>query len=416
MSIWSYNRGEWAEAYVFLKLLGDGRLYSGTRELTTNNTSFLEIKNIQKREGKNIFIYERDHVGPNSTIVKCIKNKVVFCELESTVFSDKAKELNGIIKNASNRKIQAVSIQSFLESIGVNSIKSPPLTENEIEKFGGKTDIFIRVINSTDNSERDLGFSIKSHLGANPTLLNCGQGTKYIFEINNCSPHEMLALNKLNSVKEQLEYIKRSNSLDITPKGSNIVELNNKTGMHGSGPVFDWNLEHIDSGFPQVVPIMLLSHHGFYDKPASNKISDVVNVVSNINPLNLTGYGNPYTSMFKNFLFASFAGLTATQLWDGTKKVSGGYIDVLEDGTLLFFFALSDEELLTYLYNHTFIDSPARGGRYKKIHEAALEGVNITKIDKIKWDHGDYGYVFEENDDGIISYCLGINFQIRFTK
>ena len=27
MAVWEFNRGEWTEAYVFLRLLGEGRIY-----------------------------------------------------------------------------------------------------------------------------------------------------------------------------------------------------------------------------------------------------------------------------------------------------------------------------------------------------------------------------------------------------
>ena len=32
-NIWEFNKGEWTEAYVFLRLLGEGRIYGATAEL-----------------------------------------------------------------------------------------------------------------------------------------------------------------------------------------------------------------------------------------------------------------------------------------------------------------------------------------------------------------------------------------------
>lgn len=34
MAVWKFNRGEWTEAYVFMRLLGDGRIYGASSELT----------------------------------------------------------------------------------------------------------------------------------------------------------------------------------------------------------------------------------------------------------------------------------------------------------------------------------------------------------------------------------------------
>ncbi len=31
--IWRFNRGEWTEAYVFLKLLSEGKIFSATEDL-----------------------------------------------------------------------------------------------------------------------------------------------------------------------------------------------------------------------------------------------------------------------------------------------------------------------------------------------------------------------------------------------
>ena len=45
--IWRFNRGEWTEAYVFLKLLSDGKIYGATEDLNAERkrkTYFLKIK------------------------------------------------------------------------------------------------------------------------------------------------------------------------------------------------------------------------------------------------------------------------------------------------------------------------------------------------------------------------------------
>lgn len=35
--IWAFNRGEWTEAYVFLRLLGVGRVYAADSNLERND-------------------------------------------------------------------------------------------------------------------------------------------------------------------------------------------------------------------------------------------------------------------------------------------------------------------------------------------------------------------------------------------
>lgn len=414
MSEWNFNRGEWAEGYVFLKALGGGRIHAGTADLKTVKDTYIDIKNIQKRLGKNTYTFERTQVGSISCMVNCYKNGEKYNCISSDLFFDKSIELYKAISNSGPGNITIPNIQHFFESLDIDSIKSPPMTKKEVYQYGGKTDIFLKIKNSIDNMEENIGFSIKSHFGSSPTLLNCGAGTNYLFEIHNCTDEDMVRLNALNSIEDILNEIKHSNYLRISSLGSAVIKCRGESNI--SGPVFDMNLEHVDSNFPNIIPVMLLSLYGYYEKPISRNIPDVVSAIAKVNPLRLRSSNNPYETMFKNLLFAAFSGLTATKPWDGRKSLTGGYIDVAENGDILYFRALSDDQFLTYLYNSTCIDNPAKGARHKAVRNAAMNGINLRSIDSIKGDHGDYGYVFEYNDDGDIRKVLGINFQIRFRR
>lgn len=43
MAIWEFNRGEWTEAYVFLRLLGDGRIHGATSNLVKDELTYIDI-------------------------------------------------------------------------------------------------------------------------------------------------------------------------------------------------------------------------------------------------------------------------------------------------------------------------------------------------------------------------------------
>ena len=45
-----YNRGEWAELYVFLRLLGTGRLHAADSDLNCKTDSFLEVSKVLRCE------------------------------------------------------------------------------------------------------------------------------------------------------------------------------------------------------------------------------------------------------------------------------------------------------------------------------------------------------------------------------
>ena len=45
MAVWEFNRGEWTEAYVFLRLLGDGRIYGASANLVKDELTYIDIIN-----------------------------------------------------------------------------------------------------------------------------------------------------------------------------------------------------------------------------------------------------------------------------------------------------------------------------------------------------------------------------------
>lgn len=95
-----------------------------------------------------------------------------------------------------------------------------------------------------------------------------------------------------------------------------------------------------------------------------------------------------YEKAFKDFLFASFTGLTAAKRWDVDEQVNGGYIVVKDDGEALCYHASDLGAFKGYLYRNTF-----------------FEYVSCRK----------FGWSFMEPDGGG-GYVLPINFSIRFSE
>ena len=58
MAVWQFNRGEWTEAYVFMRLLGDGRIYGASSELTRDDSTYIDIINIIRDEPDKLLIFE----------------------------------------------------------------------------------------------------------------------------------------------------------------------------------------------------------------------------------------------------------------------------------------------------------------------------------------------------------------------
>ena len=58
--IWEFNKGEWTEAYVFLRLLGDGRIYGADEHLKRDEHIYIDIVNIFKFEADKIYRFARE--------------------------------------------------------------------------------------------------------------------------------------------------------------------------------------------------------------------------------------------------------------------------------------------------------------------------------------------------------------------
>ncbi len=163
------------------------------------------------------------------------------------------------------------------------------------------------------------------------------------------------------------------------------------------------------------------SYHG-------NCSADVKDVCDKVVELNPVGVKNPmafYLAKFKDFLFDSFASLTASSVWNGRKRLTGGYIDVSQNGDMLYYRAMSDDIFGNYLFENTYFDRPDRG-MMKDLAvakaKAHLSGKELTRDEELayifkngksgtkKSKKGDFGYIYERNG----RYLIDLNFQIRF--
>ena len=406
-NIWTFNRGEWTEAYVFLKLLGNGRIYGATNDLEKDSNVYIDIINIIRYESDGILNFQRE-------------NDKVHAEFDGTVFKivccdelcEKAEFLYNAIKTTKrgNGSLSIPEIQDYLESLKFSQPKVPSLPEEAAKQYGKKTDIIITSENSSDRSRVTEGFSIKSHLGSPSSLFNSSSTSGFIYEITGCTENEMHTINAIDSESKIFQHIKTSDNLDLRFERCR-------------SEIFEENLSYIDLQMFQAIQTAVLIQIGYLDKVSSSMIKDIVPKVADINPI--SGVRHPekwYEAKFKEFLFNAFSGMTATKPWDGRRRMTGGYIDVSSSGEILYYRAVSDDVFMSYLYKHTFIDRPSRGGLKdiaKLNANTTLEKRNPTEEElkatyksngRAKDKKGDWGYVYKQCN----KYYIATNFQIRF--
>ena len=52
--MWTFNYGEWTEAYVFLRLLGNGRIYGANADFERDESVYMDIINVIRHEKNHI--------------------------------------------------------------------------------------------------------------------------------------------------------------------------------------------------------------------------------------------------------------------------------------------------------------------------------------------------------------------------
>ncbi len=384
--MWKYNRGEWSEAYAFLKLLADGKMFLQNKAGEKTNSS-CSIKSVihNEKDGR-IFEFVRENNNVN-----CLLNYSCYNTIAYSVFAKMASLCaDGICnKKTKEKSFPIIEIEEFYtKELHLDGIKSPG---------DNKDDIVLKIIDSVDNTLFTEGFSIKSKFGSAPTLFNFSKASNIVYTIKNCTEEEMKKINTLGTsehkdVKSRIEYILTSERLSLSAQNSRMVN-----GTYGdiktNGSFFMWNLDILDYRIIFVLAEMLKK---VYVPESITDIEQLTNLLSNENPLQLKNnlVKTPaaydfYTMKMRQFLFASFCGLTASKKWSGKQKVNGGYIEVQKDGSILYQKALSDESFTDYLIKNTKFDTPSS-----------------------KKEKGDFGDVYFSNEYN--SYCIDLNFQIRF--
>ena len=337
----SGNRGEWSEAYVFLKLLADGKLYAADAKLDQNKTLFYPIiKIIRHESGRSREYAMNGHV----TIIDG-NSQAVLKQVPIVEFKTNSDNLLGLIKKSKGASFTAPTIEQFLKSIDITKLSA--LNTD-------KSDIKIVVHDLHTGLEPELGFSIKSMLGKNSTLFNPGNTTNFIYEIvgKNISN---LDINKVNKIMTAPKIESRIRILE--KKGFELVFR----GVQSK--IFELNLQLIDNGLPNILGAMLLLK---YSGESGPNLKDLLIELKKINPHGFdVSYDHPfYEHKLKSFLTDTALGMTPSKMWGGQYSATGGMIIVKRMGEVLCYHIYNRSAFQDYLLNNTRLEQ-ASMTRYK---------------------------------------------------
>lgn len=353
------NKGEWSELFVLANLLTEGKLNIADENLVTQKDSFFEVnKVITSAESLDKIIYE-------------IENDEVL------IFDPELNTEEKIKRNVIKNKILV-----FLNEItlGVKGSRSFSLVEgNKIAKL-----LKVKKLSATSNHKADLtiesydtktrritsaGYSIKSQLGAAPTLFNASQATNLEYQIVGINDAIMDEINTEASCRDRVKKI-----YEIGKCLTYLKTCNN---------TFNQNLMMVDSNFSNILAEAVVV---FY-KSDYRTLKDIISELRNTNINNFPSSNIEYFLLnnFKKFVFYSALGMVANTLWDGLSTATGGIIIVKKNSEIIGYTPYNINLFQEYLINKTKFDSPD-SGRNK------------------------YGKVYKINND----YFIKLNFQIRF--
>lgn len=279
-------------------------------------------------------------------------------------FLTKSAELLTEIKGSTG-SFSIPEIETFMKSINCQTLKA---------KSTSKTDIRIVIHDQRINQTAELGFSIKSQLGGEATLLNAGKTTNFIYQVLDfkATSVEIESINEIDTrskIKDRIEAIKS--------KGGQLKFINLEQD------IFKNNLVLIDSLLPNIVAEIL---NTFF----TTSLSSIKDLTENINSNNPINYDNKYSHSFyeykiKRFLTDVALGMTPSKVWSGVYDATGGYLIVKENGDVLCYHIYNRNQFEDYLFANT-----------------KLETASSTRHD--------FGKIYEENG----CFYFKLNLQIRF--
>ena len=327
------NRGEWSELYTLLKLLSNGRLDAGDKNLNTIADVIYPIVKIIREESGVEYSYS---FNSSRDIVIVSAEKTELVRISMTEFAEQAQKLLKEIKESTGSSFEALETASFMEKIACSSIKSS-------SKF--KTDITIQIHDAKTSQNPILGFSIKSQLGKPSTLLNAGKTTNFTYGIYpELQPDEIEIINKIDSRSKIMD---RLNALADKSATLKFKSLQSK--------MFQNNLVLIDSLLPEILSKIVQKYYSSELKT----LKELVGWLEKLNPLQFDSSDGHefYTVKIKRFLTDIALGMMPAKCWTGLYEASGGYLIVKEDGDIVCYHLYDRNLFEDYLLNNTQLET-----------------------------------------------------------
>lgn len=326
------NKGEWSEIYTLLKLLGEGQVYAGDQNLNKIQNLFYPIVMILRQEKDSNYNY---CLSERSIVILTPKGQELLRVPASLLLAEANFLLNTI--NESEGAFTVPHIEEFMNSIYCYSLKA---------KSSDKTDIRIVLHDRRTKINSEMGFSIKSQLGGDSTLLNASKATNFRFKILNISlsDDEIKTINEINPKRNKV--IERFNSIKSRGGTFKFDGIDNTTFLN--------NLTMLDGNLPIIIAHILLEQLN----SGLSTLQELANSITQKNPLEFdTKQTSPfYEYKIKHLLTSAALGMMPATAWSGRYEANGGYLIVKKDGEILCYHLYDRNRFEDYLFTNAYLE------------------------------------------------------------
>ena len=382
MKDFSGNKGEWSEPYVVLRLLADGKLSQADKDMLPSSEDFSTVLKVVRGDTTGT-------VGEDGAVVFTFEDILGQYHNLQTSQERLAAQASRLFKsicaiNGTNGAFELPVEEDDLKFLGFRRLTNPAPKRVKTTK----RDLMLR-LRSPKTGVAALGFSVKSEIGAPPTLLNASEPTNMIYRVKGLTKDKADAINAITGSRKIMDRCRAilSNATSIEYEG-----------YHSS--VFADHLEVVDAALPRMLADLLKVHYfqqilaprnpkktGVFRD--ADKLSNAVELLSKTEPYASKGRKNFCEIKIKRFLRSCALGLMPSEEWDGKDDASGGYIIVLPDGRLVALYVYNTNLFEKYLYESTI-----------------FERASTTRHN--------YMRLYPDGETG--DYLLKLNIQIRFNR
>lgn len=368
------NKGEWAEFYAHLKIICDQTIPKGNHNLEPDPNTIYSVLAIFKQNFEYILNQKQ------GTIIIHDKNSKTKKALKILPIKNK-------LQNIFNEILAGKGLGSFTIKEGVILSEYLNLPVTNSQKI--KSDIDLKIKDPNTQTDQKLGFSIKSKITAEATLVNASLQTRFKFKINNIAPEIIQTVNSIegiSKIRKRIDFL-NVNNIKITSVGCKSDK-------------FKTNLTHFDSIFDILLgQMMLIAYQDQKIRVTNNLGADLIKAKSIKDLLSISQSklfqeylenhnlnSHIFTNKLKDFLIAFALGMEPVKEWSGIDDVNGGIIWIKKDGSIVCHHLFERKELKEYLINNTFFETPSTSR-----HQ--------------------FGYIYEENSQYFFDLCLQIRFK-----